>query len=149
MGGWYLTEYRGNLAPIGPDEELGRPGNYSAFLWASSRRQAGRIARQRGLSERVIFVSHRKRPYRTASQLLSMRKRTPRHEKDVLHGLCFLGMIALASGTATIQDVLGDYGFIHEYCHRQFNRADLIERIRVVEQRVPGYLAGSKASAWA
>ena len=36
---------------------------------------------------------------------------------DTLHGACFLGFLALKSNVATVDEILGDYGFVHEMIH--------------------------------
>lgn len=146
IGCWYMTGYRANWVPLGKHEDVTRPGNYSAFLWASSPRQARKLAQLRGLGERVVCTSGRAKPYRTASETLG--RRTVGGKTSVvtaqLHGLAFLGMLALASGVATVQEVLGDQGFIHAFCHRGTDRRVLIARVKEIERRVPGYLPGNR-----
>lgn len=141
MGAWYLTEYRANWVPIGKDEEIAPPGAYGAHVYASSLKEAKKLCRLRGLGERIVFERGTKAaPYRRASDLLKARTVSGRRksEKTVLHGLSFLGMLALASGVATIQEILGDEGFIHNFCHGH-TRAIVLAKVLEIEKRVPGY----------
>ncbi len=36
---------------------------------------------------------------------------------ETMHACCLLGFVALKSGVATIDEVLGDYGLVHEAAH--------------------------------
>ena len=36
---------------------------------------------------------------------------------DTLHGACFISFVALQAGLATPEEVLGDYGLVHECAH--------------------------------
>lgn len=137
---WFLTEYRENWAPISGAEPLCRPGNYSAHLWATTRRQATRIALRRGIGERIVFCSGTRQPYRFASQVLAATRGRNTGMYPKLHSLNFLCMIALSSGTATLQETIGDRGILHDMCHARAITKDLIERVKVIERRTPGYL---------
>ena len=68
-----------------------------------------------------------------------------------LHMACFVGFLALKSGTATVEDVLGDYGLIHEIAHNMHigeGNSSIASRIKVVgmarriEQAIPGHPYG-------
>jgi len=118
-----------------------RPGVFGGYIWATSKRQAIDIAEKRGIGERVRCErGSRAAPYERASTILKKKRMERRkYELIVLHALCFLGMLALASGVSPIQEVLGDDGFLHDYCHKSSSRADLIEKVEFIERRVPGY----------
>lgn len=134
---WYLTDYRANWREQSKDEETAQVGAYGAHLWAASKEQAERIARQRGMGERVISRGFNgPAPYKTATQMLRSRKPAV----DKVHSLCFLGQIALASGIATAQEIIGDEGIVHDFCHSGATK-DLLAKVAEIERRTPGYLA--------
>ena len=68
-----------------------------------------------------------------------------------LHMACFVGFLALKSGVASIEDVLGDVGLIHEIAHNLAfgegvpcieNRAKVVRMARRIERAIPGYPYG-------
>lgn len=144
-GAWFRTQYRGNWVQLPKADRRGRPGTYSGSLWARSMADAHRIVLRRGLGEIVLWPLGTPKQYVYASDLIVKKIGTSGKagEKRKLHALCYLGMLALASGVATVQEVIGDNGFIHEFCHGK-NRHELRIRIRAIERRVPGYRAGYK-----
>lgn len=91
------------------------------------------------MGEKVDGECGKSLPYIPASKMLMKRHWKMSGALNVVHALCYLGQIALASGVATTQEVLGDQGFIHEYAHRVSRRA-LAKRVSEIERRVPGYL---------
>ncbi len=138
---WYQTNYRANWAPVDPKEEICRPGTYGAQIWAKSLRNAREIAQKRGMGEVIVGErGSQARPYRYASEVLAATRGHNRGMYPKLHALCYLGMVAMACGAATIQEVLGDEGFVHDICHARSVQKRLIERVKFIEKRVPGYL---------
>lgn len=136
---WYMTDYRANWRGQDADEKSCSVGAYGGHLWARSMRAAKRIAEARGLGERVVSRGFIKDPYKVASEMF--RSKAPFEEK--IHALCYLGMIAIASGVATPQEIIGDEGIVHKACHRR-DKKTLLARIEEIERRVPGYLYGGK-----
>lgn len=132
---WFLTSYYANWRRIEPDEELSHPGKYGAYLWAPSKRSAQRTAKIRGMGEIIVSCGFKAAPYKRASTILRSKKSTV-HEQ--YHALCYLGMIAMASGAASAQQIIGDEGIIHERCHASSLRK-LAERVRSIEAVTPGY----------
>lgn len=141
---WFLTEYRENWAPLGKHEQSCRPGNYGAHLWASSHRAANDLCLKRGLGERVTCCTGNKQPYQYASQVLAATRGRNHGMYPKLHSLNFLCMIALSSGAATLQETIGDHGILHDMCHARSIARDHLARVKVIEQRTPGYLAKPK-----
>lgn len=110
---------------------------YGCHFWASSDRNAKRIVKQRGMGEIITGVGFAAgAPYKTASEMLRSRKPTT----DKVHALCFLGQIAMASGVATAQEIVGDEGIIHDFCHSGATKR-LKENVARIERITPGYLA--------
>ena len=65
-----------------------------------------------------------------------------------LHMACFVGFLALKSGVASIEDVLGDLGLIHEVAHNMHvgegetciaSRAEVARMARRLERAIPGH----------
>ena len=68
-----------------------------------------------------------------------------------LHLACFVGFLALKSGSATIEEVLGDTGLIHEMVHRMcsvdedddypfiVSQEELADMAHRIERTIPGY----------
>ena len=68
-----------------------------------------------------------------------------------LHLACFVGFLALKSGSATIEEVLGDTGLIHEMVHRMCSvdeeddypfiesQEELADMAHRIERTIPGY----------
>lgn len=134
---WFLTDYRANWRRQDDYEDVAQPGAYGAYLWARNFRHAKKVALRRGMGERVVSTGNNgPAPYKTASEMLRSRK--PAHEK--VHALCFLGQIALASGVATAQEIIGDEGIVHDYCHYGAVKR-VKENVARIERITPGYLA--------
>ena len=52
-------------------------------------------------------------------------KKLARDPMDIktLHGACLLGFLLLKTGKATVEEILGDYGLVHELIHfKDFGR---------------------------
>ena len=67
---------------------------------------------------------------------------------EVLHMACFVGFLALKSGVATVEDILGDCGLVHEIAHNMdigegnpciATRAVVVRMARRIERAIPGY----------
>ena len=65
-------------------------------------------------------------PLRRADLILSteLRRRLDMELPDIrafhgdhIHQACFIGFVALKTGVATVDEVLGDHGIIHSLCH--------------------------------
>ena len=65
-----------------------------------------------------------------------------------LHMACFVGFLALKSGVTTVEDVLGDFGLIHEIAHNMdigegdpcvATRSEVVRMARKIEQAIPGH----------
>ena len=67
---------------------------------------------------------------------------------EALHMACFVGFLALKSEGASIEEVLGDVGLIHEIAHNMeigegntciASRAEVVRMARRIERAIPGY----------
>ena len=68
---------------------------------------------------------------------------------DALHMACFVSFMALKSGAATVESVLGDCGLIHEIVHNMAfgegrepvvaTRGEVARMAREIERAIPGY----------
>ena len=67
---------------------------------------------------------------------------------EALHMACFVGFLALKSGVASIEDVLGDFGLVHEIAHNMHmgegelciaSRAEVARMARRHERAIPGH----------
>jgi hypothetical protein len=139
---WYTTLYNADSSPL--DAERLRKsshgnggyhtGRYATRVYARSKWHAEELTRERGLNE-VVWIKSRAPNYPRASTAL----RKHGFRRDVLHNLCFMAHLALKSGAATSEELLGDEGLIHEYIHGT-NRQSLIAECIEIEKRIPGYL---------
>ncbi len=68
-----------------------------------------------------------------------------------LHMACFVGFVALKSGAASIEAVLGDVGLIHEIAHNMHigegnlciaSRVEVVRMARRLERAIPGHPYG-------
>jgi len=139
---WYLTVYNAD----GSEPDVNNVvGSYSGDVWARSARHARQVAKRRGLGERILGETGRRRPpWTLPSEWIAKRKL---RDADVFHALCWLGHLALKSGVATADELLGDNGLIHEYAHMRswggrtgLRRRDLIAKAREIEGRIPGFV---------
>jgi hypothetical protein len=133
---WYTTLYNADNSPIDAvrlrkdsDGNSGyHIGRYGTRVYARNKRHAEELARERGMNEAVWLKS------RAPNYL-----RKPGFRRDVLHNLCFVSHLALKSGAATSEELLGDAGLIHEYIHGAKRQSLIVECIEI-EKRIPGYL---------
>lgn len=138
---WFVTAYNADGSTVAnPEGSL--VGSYGSHLHARSFREARKIARLRNLNETVIGQKPLNLcPYRPPSEWLKKRRPNP---TDVFHSLCWMGHLALKSGVATVDEILGDQGLIHEYAHMRSGiagrRNKLIEMAQNIERRIPGFL---------
>ncbi len=67
---------------------------------------------------------------------------------DTLHMACFVGFLALKANAASVEDVLGDCGLIHEIVHNMAfgegepciaGRRQIVRMARRIEQAIPGH----------
>jgi hypothetical protein len=146
---WYATHYDAALNK--PVVEPGYPqvGEYGSFVWAPSRARAEARCRRRGIGEALMRGTYQRkalpRPEPRASDLLRPRKMSPQQRMQAIHAATFvLGLWATANGRPA-WDVLGDGGTLHEIIHGMSlglgRRADFVERMRVIEREIPGYLS--------
>lgn len=99
----YSTEYK-------------QGGNtYSSYLWAQSAAHAVRIAKIRGLDE-VVTESAGTPKHITWGDLRASRGLGAPVQR--LHYLTFLAFVAMKSSIYTVDRVMGDKGWYHEYIHR-------------------------------
>ena len=65
-----------------------------------------------------------------------------------LHMACFVGFLALKTQVASVEDVLGDVGLIHEIAHNMHfgegeasiaSRSEVVRMARQIERAIPGY----------
>ena len=70
---------------------------------------------------------------------------------EALHMACFVGFMALKSGVASIEEVLGDVGLLHEIAHNMdigegdtciASRAEVVRMARRIERAIPGHPYG-------
>jgi hypothetical protein len=139
---WYTTLYNADSSLIDA-EQLRKDadentryhiGHYGNRIFALNRHHAEKCARDRGMNE-VVWLESRAPNYPRASTAL----RKSGFRRDVLHNLCFMSHMALKSGVATSEEILGDEGLIHEYIHGA-KRHILIAKCIEIEKRIPGYL---------
>ena len=88
---------------------------YGSYFWAKSPEHAARLARIRGLNEEILgcFSLHQSETWVN----LRLKRKGKAHEQR-LHYLTFLSFVALKSGLYTVDRVMGDKGWYHEYIHR-------------------------------
>ena len=84
------------------------------------------------------------RMFEKLSDRLESRELQP--EAEDIHASCYFGYIALQSGSATPEDLLGDKGIIHELVHNMLYPGDpavseikeLIKKVKSIEDKIPG-----------
>ena len=139
----FLTSYWADLErPRGPADDLN--GRFGHYIFARNRRHALKLARQRGLGERLEGEVSKPVIYSIPSKLLAKRLRTRAQALDAIHSLTFLCHLALSSGVAKPYQITGDKGVLHDaihsLCFGQPRRRALIARVQELEARVPGFL---------
>jgi hypothetical protein len=141
---WFITAYHadGSLPPALGESWVGAFGGY---LFARDFRQAKLFAKRRGLNEAVEGRMGQRVPYVLPSQWLARRRADP---TDVFHSLIWMGYLAVKSGAASLNEVFGDEGIVHEYAHMRTTgrprRKELIERVQAIECRIPGMMPPTK-----
>jgi hypothetical protein len=99
---------------------------YGSHIYARSFREAQEIAKSRNIGEKIMGVGgvvtdgyNRVVPEELINP--DFRELTDNefvHElPKIIHSACFLGLIAVSSGTANVNDLLGDNGVVHELVH--------------------------------
>lgn len=97
---------------------------FAFFVIADDLVHAQQIADQRGIGEVIV------------GQLESNPMAVPvRNANSILHSLCFASYIALKSGKATPEQILGDRGVLHEFVHILDDSADA-ETIKNINQKI-------------
>lgn len=136
----YLTEYRAGFG-----------GVFGNKIAAPSLRGARRLARHRGLREKVLGEGDLGIDV-PCTVFLRRRGTTPAQR---LHAIAFLSFVALRAKVATVDDVLDDeQGILHQWAHWEMfkasrepkgsihgTKAALLRRVRKIERRIPGYPA--------
>lgn len=122
-------------------------GDYSSFIRATDLKAANRLARNRGIGEKVICQwqpEGRKVPYLKPSELLAKRSMTAKQRMDVIHGTCWLSYLLMQSMKVAPAATVGDEGILHQVIHSMSSgrpsRKALIDTLRHYEQLVPGYV---------
>lgn len=146
---WFLTHYAG-----APGARVARPGmdsigEYGSFVWARTWREAETLCLRRGIGEHVVGRSGRRaahRPEPRPSDLLRKRRLGPAERLGVVHAVCFLAGIWATSRNLPAWAVTADQAVLHDTIHclslGRPTRAEMIERLRVVEAETPGFLTG-------
>lgn len=121
-------------------------GDYSSFIRAPDRRAADRLARNRGIGEKVICEwapEGRKAPYLKPSELMAKRALTARQRLELIHGVTWLSYILMQSMKTPPSIVLGDEGIVHQVIHCMISgrplRSSLVATLQHFEQLAPGY----------
>lgn len=107
---YFTTEYTQNQ------------NKYASFLIAQTPRDALLTAQMRGLGEKITGEC---RPAAT-------RTTWKHHKNDIsagaakrrLHYLTFLAFVAMKSKLLSVNNVMGDQGWFHEYVHRKASKAE-------------------------
>lgn len=143
---WFLTAYPSfTKLPRVPDA-----GTYGADLWARNHRHAVEVAEQRGFGERIISGPSRKP---TTHKLVSAQIEAHAPWDAVLHNAIFMGWVALRCRVATVDEILGDGGLVHEIMHARVGvtgpgyRKRLASHARAIEALIPGWTAPNRRRA--
>jgi hypothetical protein len=144
---WFVTVYNADGSPP-PKDVDSWVGSYGGYLFARDLKEAKRFAKKRGLNEGVMHRCGQSKPYTLPSEWRAKRKAD---DKKVMHALCWVAHMALQSGVADANELLGDQGLVHEYLHMRCNgtpkRKRLIEMAKDIERRIPGLMPPAKAKA--
>lgn len=137
---WYNTQYTLKLEYPSASITGWKETTYSTGLWATSKTDAIKKARRRGLRERVIGPSND--TYPPCSEVINSPDLS---FPEKMHSVVWLSNLAIRSGIATPQDILSDVGIIHLLVHRLIGAASddpriLDFRVKKLESLVPGYL---------
>ena len=138
---YWFTEYKA----IDND---GRTCSFASEVRAT-RETLDEIVKSRGLKERVVSGVAHVKPPETPS--LAMRLRHDGPSLKALHQATFIGFLALKSGAATVEQIVGDLGLVHEIAHAVevdaampgTRQNDYLVRIaEIIEAAIPGYALG-------
>ena len=138
----YVTEYWTNPAKQrGPVSATN--AKYGSHLWARSMSDAEKIAKARGMGEKITGWGRGRVGEPLPSDMLAKRNATPQQKIETLHAITFLGYVALQSEAAEPWEIVGDNGILHEAIHLfEFGGRDrkrLVQMCRDIESRVPGF----------
>lgn len=127
-------------------------GDFCSRVYARDEAHRDAVFEARGIGE----VAHDAVPYSEleASEKFARAMGQPPgpDDLDAVHALVFLAYLATASGVSTVEDVLHDFGWLHEAVHWLTMRTgpewtETLARIQAVEQAVPGHLRPSAKTA--
>jgi hypothetical protein len=129
---WYVTEYIS-----------GGSRKFGGQLFAADDEQAREIANRRSIGETVLSIGGKGMPFARPSALMR-EPRSPESDYHTFHTLCWFAHLALASGTATPDELFGDCGVVHEWAHMlalgDVDADRLIQMVEDIEHRIPGFL---------
>lgn len=98
---------------------------YGSYVWATDAQHAKFIVQQRGVGELVSGAGWK-------DDTWFRLRRLPRTVEDAelqrIHYLTFLSFVALKSGLFTIDSIMGDRGWFHEYIHRLHLKGEPLNR---------------------
>lgn len=116
---------------------------YQSHVWARSRPEAIRLANRRRIGE-LVMESHDEAWSEPASVVLTSRCYG---WAEKMHALVWLAHLALSARVATARDLTDEgRGILHMFAHHTTNNlergdfARLIQAVKRIERRVPGYL---------
>lgn len=145
---WYATHYDAALGKPVARPGFPQVGEYGSFVWAASPSAATAYCKRRGIGESITRREQKRalpRPEPRVSDLLRRRRMTPRQKIQTVHAAAFVLGIWATANSRPAWDVLGDEGPLHQILHGLAwggaKRRDLIERMRVIEREIPGYLS--------
>lgn len=138
----FLTEYR--VKCVDPMTHLAN-AKFGGVILARSLPEAKRLAKLRNIGERVCGDGWKTDLSARPNRLMFCRSEKKR--LDAIHGAIYLGWLAVKSLTATVDEVFGDEGTVHDLLHvlddgSRSSRHRLSERLAELENAVPGSLWG-------
>lgn len=141
---WYLCEYHAH--PQWSATGKGEPGAYSSELWARGQRDANRVARIRGLGEKVLSMGRGCPTFHAyPSELILRRNDTRAKALEVVHAATFLAYVCMQAKLLLPYDVVGDEGIVHQTIHALANGSPTKRYVSIMlrhwEQRCPGWRA--------
>jgi hypothetical protein len=140
---WFMTEYT-RKDYCGVDKPY---STYCSYIKAPSHKAALRLAKKRGLREKVHVLSEGK-PYHRPSEMMAAGEPA----LHVLHAVTNLTFLALKAKVASADELLGDTGLLHELVHhyalgprkdgnwgKPKYRNAVLRKLKEVEAKVPGF----------
>lgn len=100
---------------------------FGSYFWAVDEAHAAEMVRIRGLNEVIEGCYSLHKPF-TWRHMRLMRKALS--EEARIHYLTFLGFVALKSGLYSVDRVMGDHGWLHEYVHRLHIKGEPLNKSR-------------------